>query len=245
MDENKNLILPVSILVAAILISYSLFATRSNVPNNQAQNNGANGNNPAPAAPSAANLQAALALTSRDVVLGDPNAKVTVIEYADYQCPFCGKFFTDDETQMIKDYVNTGKAKLVYRNFPFIDQFQGGQNESHLAAEAVYCAEDQGKFWPYHDLLFKTEIADAKENSGNLNRALFLNLAGQLSLDKTTFAQCFDSGKYVSQVQKDYNDASAIGVNSTPITFVNGTEVQGAVPYVQFKAAIDKALASS
>lgn len=111
-----------------------------------------------------ATTTAYLALNNRDIILGDPNAKVTLIEYADYQCPFCSRFFTQVEPQIKKDYIDTGKVKMIYRNFAFLDTDQTGQptgyKESHLSAEAAECAKDQNKFWQYHDLLFQAEAAD-------------------------------------------------------------------------------------
>jgi protein-disulfide isomerase len=113
----------------------------------------------------------------RDVILGDPNAPVTFIEYGDYQCPFCARFFTDVEPLIKDQYVKTGKVKMIFRSYPFLG------NESVLAAQAAECAKDQGKFWEYHDALYTAESQDAHENNGNLNRDLFLTLAQNLHLD--------------------------------------------------------------
>jgi protein-disulfide isomerase len=173
----------------------------------------------------------------RDVILGDANAPVTVIEYADYQCPFCERFYTQTESAIKNEYVKSGKVRLVYRNFAFLGP------ESKDAAAAAECAKDQGKFWLYHDALFAAEGLDGKEHNGNLNKDLFVKLAKNVGMDTNTFAQCYDSKKYVELVDKQTAEATAAGVNSTPTTYVNGTQVVGAQPYATFKAAIDQALA--
>lgn len=116
-------------------------------------------------------------ISSRDVVLGDPKAPVTLIEYGDYQCPFCGRFFKDTEPLIRENYIKTGKVKMVFRNFQFLG------SESVSAAEAAECAKDQGKFWAYHDALYTTELNDGKENNGNLTRELFIDLAKSTGLD--------------------------------------------------------------
>ena len=122
-----------------------------------------------------------LALTSRDVVLGDANEPVTVIEYGDYQCPFCELFSINVQPLIEQQYVQTGKVKFVFRDFPFLGQ------ESLDAGAAVECAKDGGKFWEYHNALYASKTEDAKkygggENDGFLNRDMFLNLAQKVGL---------------------------------------------------------------
>jgi|SRR3989344_403375 len=113
----------------------------------------------------------------RDVILGDPKAPVTLIEYGDYQCPFCSRFFKDTEPLIRKNYIETGKVKMVFRNFQFLG------SESVNAAQAAECAKDQGKFWVYHDALYAAELEDGRENNGNLKRELFIDLAKSAGLD--------------------------------------------------------------
>lgn len=237
MEKDNSLILPASILFAGIMISGSIIYSNGGIaknPNNNSANISGNNNT------------ASLTLSDRDVVLGNEDAAVTVIVYADYQCPFCGKFFTESEGKIRSDYVNAGKVKLVHRNYTFIDRFPGVTgDESHLAAEAAECARDQGKFWDYHDALYVEENKDAKENNGNLNKALFLRLAQNLSLDSGTFEKCIDTRKYKDLIERDSEAANAVGVESTPTVFINGVEIRGAQPYDKFKAAIDRALQES
>lgn len=229
-DRKSSYFLPISILVAGVLISAAVIYSSG----------GKNSGNlaaltvpPAPQQNAAADVSKIL---GRDVVLGNPNAPVTFVEYADYQCPFCAQFFEQTEPLIIKNYVDTGKVKFIFRSFQFLGP------ESVAAAEAAECAKDQNKFWPYHDALYSAEAADGHENNGNLNRNLFLKLAGDVGLDLKSFAACIDGNKYAGQIKKDAADAQAVGVNSTPVSFINGEEVQGALPYGQFAAIIDNFL---
>lgn len=224
--------LPISILVAAVLISGSLiYAASATKFGTQPV-----AENPSGAKPPSVDAAEAMKPRDRDVVLGDPNAPVTLVEYGDYQCPFCGRMFSEVEPLLRKNYIETGKLKMVFRGFQFLGL------ESTNAGAATLCANDQGKFWAYHDEIYKAEIADGVENNGNLNRTLFLSLATKVGLDAKAFAICLDSDKYVAEVQAETQAASAIGVNSTPSNFINGTAIQGAQPYDAFKVVIDAAL---
>lgn len=234
-EPSKDRFLAISIIVAAIIIGGSVvFATmRGGSPNPAAT--GPIQNAPAPTA------QAPLPpIGGRDVILGNPNAPVTLIEYGDYQCPFCGRVFTQVEPQLRTDYINTGKVKMVFRNFQFLGQ------ESVAAGEAAECAEDQNKFWDYHDALYAAKIKDVSnggsENDGFFSRAKFLKLAQQVGLNVPLFTACIDSNKYADQIQKDRDAANAIGVNSTPTSYVNGQEILGAQPYSAFQTVIEAAL---
>ncbi len=230
MDENqkperRDRFLPLSIIVAAVLIAGAVIysAGRGELTKETAD-----------LADSAGGLTD---LIDDDVILGDPKAPITVVEFGDYQCPFCGKFFSQTEPQLREDYVKTGKAKFVYRDFAFLGP------ESQMAALASQCAAEQGKFWEYHDKLFETEIADGRENNGNLSSIFLKSLAGRLGLNQQQFDKCLDSQKYLAEIEKDYEDGRINGVGGTPTTFVNGQSVSGAQPYSVFKAAIDKELA--
>lgn len=226
---KNEYILPASILTAAVLIAGAVIYT-AGLPG-AVDNNAVGGNKPV------AIDSNVLKLTKDDVILGDPNAPVTVIEYSDFQCPYCGRFFSQTEGQVRENYIKTNKVKLVYRHFAFLGE------ESKAGAQATECAKDQGKFWDFHDALFTAEMKDGQENSGNLNRGLFMTLASQLKMNAAEFGSCLDSKKYADKVSADYAGAQAVGVQATPTIFVNGTKVEGAVPYEQFKATIDAALA--
>ena len=230
MDEEKGYIisLPISILAAAILISGSIIysTTRKGVV-------APVGVDVAPAA--AVNGQIA-PVTERDMALGDKDAPVTFVVYADYQCPFCGRFFTTVEPNLIQEYVKTGKVRLVHRDFAFLGP------ESLSVASAARCAAEQAKFWEYHDAIFEAEIKDGAENNGNLNRDLFVKLASGLGMNVAQFTACVDGKKYDTQITSARQDAALYGVNSTPMTFVNGELIQGAQPFAVFKTMIEEEL---
>ncbi|MBI4085322.1 MAG: DsbA family protein [Candidatus Liptonbacteria bacterium] len=223
--KEKDYLLPASIIVAAVLISGAIIylVGSSKGGNNQGGDSGT--------------ISDSLKKeTPRDVILGEPNAPVTIIEYGDYQCPFCSRFFDTTERSIRENYVKPGKAKMVFRNFQFIGA------ESELAAQAAECAKDQGSFWAYHDAIYAAELRDGKENNGNLNKTLFVQIANDLKLNVNDFTSCYDSGKYVNQVKDDTSSGSSLGINSTPTLFVNGQVVKGALPYEQFQPIIENAL---
>ncbi len=167
-------------------------------------------------------------------VLGNKNAKVTVVEFADFQCPFCEKLFTDVYPSIKKDYIDTGKIKFAFRDYAFLGQ------ESTWAAEAARCANDQGQFWEYHDYLYTHQ---GSENSGAFAKDKLEGFAATLGLDTQSFNQCLESDKYAKDVADDTQQGQDFGVSGTPGTFVNGNLIIGAQPYDAFKTAIDQAIA--
>ncbi len=166
-----------------------------------------------------------------DPVKGSASAPVTIIEFSDFQCPYCGRFFTDTLPQIEQNYIDTGKAKLIYRDFPL-----SFHPNAEPAAEAADCAGEQGKFWEMHDKLFG--------NQASLSDANYRQWAADLGLDTTQFNSCLDSKKYASEIQNDIQDGQAAGVSGTPTFFINGNKVVGAQPYSVFEQAIDAALGS-
>jgi len=174
-----------------------------------------------------------------DPYWGPVDAPVTVIEFSDFQCPFCSRFWDQTLPQIKQAY--EGKVKFVYRDFPLTSIHPYAEK----AAEAAECADDQDKFWEYHDLLFQNQATLNQQLStdgldGVLNT--FKGYATRLGLDAGDFNNCLDSGKYAQEVQKDYNDGVAAGVTGTPGFFINGQELKGAQPFASFKAVIDAAL---
>lgn len=162
--------------------------------------------------------------------MGDKNAKVKVVEFSDFQCPYCKQFATEVEPTLVKNYVETGKIYVTFSPFSFLGQ------ESVKAAEAAYCAADQGKFWEYHDLLFEGQKG---ENQGTFTRALFLQFANDLKLDVASFQSCIDNGTNAKKVTDDITYGQGKGVNGTPYFMVNDQLVDSS----QLNAAIDAALA--
>jgi len=175
-------------------------------------------------------------VSSQGRILGDPNAPVTVVEYADFQCPICKRAETSVIPQLETDYVNQGKVNIEFRNFPFIGQ------ESFNAAQAADAAGEQGKFWEYHDALFN---AQGNENSGTFSYDKLVALATQVGLDVPQFEQALSSNAYLASVQQEADSASANGVSSTPTFFIGDKKIVGLQSYGTFTAAIQAALAKA
>jgi protein-disulfide isomerase len=157
--------------------------------------------------------------------MGDPNAPVKVMEFADFQCPACMLFATQQETTIVNTYVATGKVYFTYLPFSFLDQNDTRNpplKESHAAAEAASCAGDQNKFWEYHDILYANQTG---ENIGDFTDKRLMAFAQALGLDMNQFNACYTSGKYRQKVIDDYNLGIKDGVTQTPSFLVNGTLV--------------------
>ena len=164
-------------------------------------------------------------------IFGPDTAPVTVIEFGDFQCPFCEQFFLQTETALVQKY--QGKIRFVYRNFPLSDIHPYAQG----SAEAAQCAYEQKRFWEYHNLLY--------QNQAQLGQAdLYVNYARQLNLDVTSFTVCLNSGKYAYKVQNDYAEGLLLGVSGTPTFFINGRILVGAQPLSAFSAYINAELAT-
>ncbi|HUI89121.1 MAG TPA: thioredoxin domain-containing protein [Anaerolineales bacterium] len=166
--------------------------------------------------------------------MGDPNAPVKIIEYADFQCPFCLHYWQETEPQIIQDYVATGKVYYEYRS---VGGFIGP--ESADAANAAYCAGDQNKFWEYHDVLFANWTG---ENAGDFTPDKLRQYAAAIDLNMDQFNTCLSSGAHTDQVNQDVRDAKVAGVQGTPAFLINGKLIEGAQPYSSFQQAIDAAL---
>jgi protein-disulfide isomerase/copper chaperone CopZ len=181
-------------------------------------------------APSADNQPAAVQkfdITKNDNVRGNFNAPITLVEFSDFECPFCGKIYPTFK-KIIQDYPD--KVRLVYKHFPLSFHPNGEK-----AAESAECAAEQGKFWEYHDKLFDNQQA-------GFSLEKFKQWAKDLGLKESKFSDCLDSGKYASKVNTEFQEGSSKGVNGTPATFVNGQLVSGAQPYESFKQVIDSLL---
>jgi protein-disulfide isomerase len=189
------------------------------------------GNNaPAPSQQVAA-AEPVPAIKDGEHILGNPDAPIEIIEYSDFECPFCSRF-TDTMKQVVEEY--DGQVKVVYRHFPL-----SFHPNAQKAGEAAECAGEQGKFWPMHDKIF--EYAAAK----NMSVQIWKDEARKMGLNGAQFDECLDSDKFAAKVQQDALEGQAAGVTGTPGTFVNGTLVSGAVPFAQMKSVIDAALAEA
>ena len=234
MDTNNNnnkasYVLSGSILVAALLIAGSVFYSRGLGVSDKADVGGGTGSDPKDAPDNLITKIDMDVLTDDDAVRGDKNAPVTMVEFSDYECPFCERHFTQTHPQIIKEYVDTGKVKIVFRDFPL-----PFHPNAQKAAEAAECAGEQDKYWEMHDKLFQNQSA--------LGIDKLKQYAKDLGLDASKFNQCLDSGAMASEVKKDAEDGSAVGINGTPGFIINGTLVSGAQPFSAFKTVIDAAL---
>ncbi len=157
--------------------------------------------------------------------LGDANAPVTIVEFLDYKCGFCGRHHEQTYPLIKENFIDEGLVRYVVRDFPVV----GGQK----AAEASRCAADQGKFWEMHELLFSNQQSSETQ---------YKAWAGELGLNQAEFDNCLDSGEKASAVQADFSAGQQAGVTGTPGFFVNGVKVNGAQPYAVFENAINQAL---
>ena len=161
---------------------------------------------------------------SDDHVRGNPNAPITIVEFSDFECPFCVRFH-ETMKQIIENYPND--VRWVYKHFP-LDSIH---KQARPAAEASECAGEQGKYWEYADEL--------NENQRSFSQSYFVTAARDLGLNVSQFEICLESGKYKSKVNDDYNEGVSLGVRGTPGNFINGQSVPGAVPYEQIEAMIE------
>jgi protein-disulfide isomerase len=178
---------------------------------------------------------------AQGTAMGDSNAKVKVDVFEDFQCPSCRAYSQEIEPQLISTYVTTGKVYYVFHNYPFIDS-NTVTKESHQAANGSMCANEQGKFWQYHDLLFANWNG---ENQGTFNDNFLLALAGKIDgLDVDAFTTCFKENRYKDDIQSDFDLGQQMGVSGTPSVFVNGQIVRpGFIPqFSDLQQAIDAVL---
>jgi protein-disulfide isomerase len=179
-----------------------------------------------------------------DPVMGDKDAKVTLVEFTDYQCPFCGRAFRQTYPPVVAEYVKTGKVRYIIHNYPLTQLHPN----AFRAAEAARCAQDQGKFWEMHDRLFGNQKA--------LDQKGLEASAKALGLDTKQFQQCLTTGKYKAEIETAVAEGKKLGVTGTPTFFLGPTgtdpnkfratkKIGGAFPYTAFKKAIDDIMSPS
>lgn len=166
--------------------------------------------------------------------LGDENAKVKIVEFADLRCPFCAQFYRETEQSIIKDYVETGKAVFYFRHFEFLGP------ASIVAGNAVECANEQKKFWEMHDYLYTNQPSES--DTSMFTNEKMTEIAGTLGVNTNQFKSCMESSKFQANLDKDMSEGQAAGVSGTPTIFINGRSVVGAEPYTSIKPLIDQAL---
>ena len=173
--------------------------------------------------------------TRANSTLGNATAPVAIIEYSDFQCPFCNRFNQQVYPKLIEQYVKTGKVKFSYKHFAFLG------DESHWAAQAAECAADQKRFWDYHDLLFDRQNG---ENGGAFAKDKLIGFAQELKLDTAAFTTCLNGDKTADRVAVDSSEGQRLGVRGTPAFLINGKMLVGAQPFEAFQSAIEAALKS-
>lgn len=165
-------------------------------------------------------------LIGGNAIIGDPDAPITIVEWSDFECPFCARFYNDAYQDIKENWIDTGKAKLVFRDFPL--SFHANAQKAHEAAE---CAGDQDMYYEMHDALFENGV------SGGV--AAFKTFAADLGLDQATFDDCLDSGKHEAEVKKDMADGMKAGVQGTPGFIIEGQLISGAQPYAVFEQLLN------
>ena len=160
--------------------------------------------------------------------IGPEDAPITIVEFSDYQCPFCRRWHDEVYNDLMAAY--PGQIKLVYRNLPITSSHPDAQS----AAEAAMCAGEQDAYWPYHGKLFSSDI---------LGTAVYMQYAEELNLNVASFEACITERRYQQAIQSDSDFAMDLGVSSTPTFFINGLAIVGAQPLQVFQQVIDKELA--
>ena len=176
-----------------------------------------------------------------ELAAGDSAAPVKLEVYADFQCPACGNYAREIEPLVVQNYVTNGKVYLVFRNYAFLDR-NAGNKESHRAAEAALCADDQNAYWKYHAILFANQTG---ENVGDFLEKRLVAFAEKLGLDVPAFQDCLKSGKHAQRVLDEYEEGKNRGVDSTPSFFINGERFQLQTSYNELFQALDNAVAAS
>lgn len=163
---------------------------------------------------------------------GSNDAPVTLVEFSDFACPYCGRFSTETLPRIREQYINTGQVRFTYKHFAILGPM------SIRAAEASECAAEQGKFWEYHDQVFGNQ-ASVRGSSGD---GALTGLAETIGLDTGAFAECLESGRYADQIQRESQAVAALGVRGTPGFLVNGIFISGAQPFEVFQQVIEEQL---
>lgn len=232
--ENNNFILGLSVGIAAasliglIIMGILLISQNNNdgaVKDNKPVAVNTNNNNPAPTpAPTPTGAKVDVKISDTDNIRGNKDAKITIVEFSDIQCPYCSKFHNTMK-QVAAAYPND--VRWVYKHFP-LDSIHP---YARKAAEAAECAGEQGKFWEYTDYLF--------DNQSSLNTEFISSVAKTVGLNTSNFESCLSDGKYADKVNADYNQGRSAGVTGTPGSVINGELVKGAVSFETIKAKIE------
>lgn len=243
----KNITVPISILIAAVIISGAILYSKSGPASGSPT--AIAGNQNLAAADQQLGHQPPRGLnqvsTDDDPVLGDKNAPLTIVEFSDYECPFCKRSFDQVLPELKKNYIDTGKLKLVFRDFPL--SFHANAHKEAEAAECARSQSDDATYFKFHDQIFTRTTS----NGVGLALSQLPIIARDLNLNVSQFQECLSSGKFGDEVDKDIADGTAAGASGTPSWFIGQSSkngviksrlVVGAQPFSAFKAIIDEEL---
>lgn len=242
MPQKAIMVLAVALVVSSLILSFTVVTSADTLSKGLAKiqitagsGSGTGSGTLQPTATPAPQVDFTQLIQSFAGAEGSETAPVTIVEFSDYQCPFCRSFYNSTLPQLRREYVDTGKVRFIYKDFPL-----SFHPQARRYAEAARCAGDQGKYFDMHDKIFQEQ---EKLGQGTVDVPFDKQWAADLGLDTTAFDTCLDSGKYAQAVQQDFADGVAVGVSGTPTFFVNGQQIVGAQPYSVFKQAIDAELA--
>src|SRR3989344_754109 len=265
--QAKALYLPASVLLASVILSAAIFMAGSEIGSNLsavsaslavAQGSGNSGNSGSSGsgaglapeqgsgsgsgAGTQGSVQMKALLEGAAATAGNGNAPVIMVEYSDYQCPFCRSWFNSAKSQLDSEYIETGKILFVYKDFPL-----SFHPMAQPYAEAARCAGEQDKYWQMHDKIFEEQGKFGSGTVSNITEADVKGWATEMGMNAESFNSCIDSGNYADEVQANFNEGAQFGVSGTPSFFIGkrdgtGQLIVGAQPYSAFKQAIDALL---
>ena len=177
-------------------------------------------------------------LSNGSPILGDPDAPITLVEFGDYQCHYCNVFFQSIEKDILKNYVDTGKVKIIFKDYNIIGE------DSVKASQGAHCANDQGLFWEYHDILYSNWTGENNGWASSENLAIF---AQQIGLNMNKWSECMNKGSHSQIILKSNDDARTLQLTGTPAFFIINSEGEvsklfGAQPFEVFKRIFDEQL---
>ena len=177
-------------------------------------------------------------LSNGSPILGDPDAPITLVEFGDYQCHYCNVFFQSIEKDIVKNYVDTGKVKIIFKDYNIIGE------DSVKASQGAHCANDQGLFWEYHDILYSNWTGENNGWASSENLAIF---AQQIGLNMNKWSECMNKGSHSQIILKSNDDARTLQLTGTPAFFIINSEGEvsklfGAQPFEVFKKIFDDQL---
>jgi len=223
LDRRIVIIIIFAVLVSVVAIAYSSYYERIIVM----QEHRMNVSGPAP-----------INLTSGSPVLGSASAPITIVEFGDYQCEACYHWYHNTRADIIDNYVKTGKVNLVFMDLPFLGR------DSITAAQATYCADDQGKYWEYHETLYNFQEAI---DNGWASKDRLVSFAFNLDMNLDEFNDCMDSSKYAKRVKANYDESQRFGAEATPTFLIISPDgavkkITSAQPYSVFSQVIEPML---